>query len=489
MNSIEERIRGHVDAGAAPITIEEITDRSVLFRLDSPPPRRSSILAIAAAGVLVVGGVVAVGAVAGRGADAPATQPPEVTGRSFDANVGVWTQVADPQGVFIAGDVVDQVPSGNGAYWSNSSVRVNGAVTVNGEHIAVGTTNVGFRSEASVWRSPDGRQWSKVASPGLVPELIESPTDSYGLSIDAVATDNERAVAVGVATVDGERSLRSWTSDDTETWQQHSLDGLIPAGLVQVTGVAAGPEGFVAVGFDNADSASGALNSSFVLRSADGAAWERVDTALIGEPGTFVMGITNLGNRLVAYGSVGGHNGTAAAWFSDDGGISWNAAVVPADSAFPFTSVQRAVAIEEGLMLLGDTRTAEPRIDGNNGTVTLRGDQNIVAWSSVDGATYTLLDTTMVNSDGHDRATAATNGIAGLLFAADRSTAQGPSTHLWTWSPTNGFTELDSTGLESVTTLSPLDDGYLAATNQYFVGQDINDTTSEDTTIWTLPIG
>lgn len=491
MNALDERIRAHIDSLAMPVTLDEVTDPDPLFKLDAPAHRRWPIATIAA-GVVAIAGLAAVATIASRDVDESSSGTPVSPTQTEPLRLGTWVRVEDSNAVFVASDEFDRIESGDGYIQSTSSVRVSGVVEFAGEYVAVGAANVGFRAEASVWRSPDGQTWTRVAAQALSPDLVTEPTDHYGLSIDAAVADGNRIVAVGVTTTNGARSLTSWTSADAVNWERHALDGLTSGPFVSVTGVVATADGFLATGFDNADPETGQRNESFLLRSSDGATWDRAENAEFAAPGVFVNGITSFGDRVIAYGATDGHAGNAAAWYSDDNGGTWTRSSVHDTSALPTSSITHSITAAETLVLVGEQATAEPGFDDvTESTATQRGDQDIAMWTSTDGASYQPVDTAPINSAALDRATAVTSGVTGVLIAADRDASAGTTTHIWEWHPSRGFIEQDHGELASVTTLTALPDGYLAtASDRHFRDRDPNDTSDtsgEDTLVWVLP--
>lgn len=54
MNTLDEQIRDHIDSLASPVTVEEITNRGLVFRLE-PSRRRRSLLPAAAASIVAIG--------------------------------------------------------------------------------------------------------------------------------------------------------------------------------------------------------------------------------------------------------------------------------------------------------------------------------------------------------------------------------------------------------------------------------------------------
>lgn len=73
MNALDEQIRDHIDALASPVTVEEITNRGLVFRLE-PTRRHRFLVPVAAASIVMVG---VIGVAAMRIADtAPASTRP-----------------------------------------------------------------------------------------------------------------------------------------------------------------------------------------------------------------------------------------------------------------------------------------------------------------------------------------------------------------------------------------------------------------------------
>lgn len=71
MNILDEQIRDHIDALASPVTVEEITNRGLVFRLE-PQRRRRSFVPAAAASIVAIG---VIGVAALRIADTAPTRP------------------------------------------------------------------------------------------------------------------------------------------------------------------------------------------------------------------------------------------------------------------------------------------------------------------------------------------------------------------------------------------------------------------------------
>lgn len=110
--------------------------------------------------------------------------------------------------------------------------RVNAITGRAGTLVAVGSVRVGEEDVPAIWRSSDGRQWSRA-------QLSASPG-----AIESIAAGPNGFVAVGSSSEDGQRAM-AWLSADGETWAALTLD---EAGGGVATGVAVNALGFVAIG-------------------------------------------------------------------------------------------------------------------------------------------------------------------------------------------------------------------------------------------------
>ncbi|MFF4239391.1 hypothetical protein ACFYYL_26260 [Actinomadura geliboluensis] len=131
-------------------------------------------------------------------------------------------------------------------------------------------------------------------------------------SVRSVSATGDLAVAVGSASGDA----AVWTSQDGGTWK--AAQGLGAAftrpGSQQLTDVAAGTSGWVAVGYDQA-----AARRPLVVTSADGAGWQAADSAAAfaadrsGQPVTYAAAAGERG-----YVVIGTQGTSAVTWFSSD---------------------------------------------------------------------------------------------------------------------------------------------------------------------------
>ncbi len=403
---------------------------------------------------------------------------------------GEWVSVDDTAGVFAASDAVGRSDEEREPAMWPSSVTVADVVAHDNKYVAVGTSQVGFRAEAMVWRSADGHDWSTVSSPMLSTDEIRDPTDGYGARIFGATTNANTIVAFGTIFADGGSTPTVWVSDDATNWERHVLRTQDSQRTTVLTGIVASRAGFVAVGTGHTDEEVNETATSFLWRSADGVAWEHVEVPAFDQPGTLLSGVANLGDRLIAFGSTGGQQHHAAAWFSDDDGATWAAADVPPYSGPLATAMQRAVTTDGTVVVFGEMASTNASVGRSNEVYTMDGTRHVAAWMTTDGAEYTAVDATSINSSGHDIATAATTGTAGVLVATERADNEGPSTHLWTWTPKSGFIERNQGPLKTVSALGRTATGYLAFALDRFLlsGRELDDVSGDDTLAWLLPI-
>lgn len=135
----------------------------------------------------------------------------------------------------------------------------DGGVVAVGRSEAFGVEPPTFEpADAAVWRSADGRTWSRVADQAAF-------TDGW---MRDVAERDGRLVAIGSGETESGTSV--WVSDGGRTWQRHSATALGAADTF-VARVIAGRDGFLVVG-----STGDAGMSTFAWTSADGAGWARI---------------------------------------------------------------------------------------------------------------------------------------------------------------------------------------------------------------------
>ncbi len=218
--------------------------------------------------------------------------------------------------------------------------------------VAVGWASGSIDSDASVWRSADGREWTldtadafagpagsdqemwgvTAFSGGLVaagsddrggdpdaafwlhdqdgwsePVLLRKDGDQV---VKAVVAGGGGLVAVGSTVSAGSQDAAIWISADGSKW--HAVPGLAAPGSQQLTGVVAYGSGFVAVG---SEGATKQLDMA-VWTSRDGRTWKRSTSEEFGGPGTqFAHGALAFKGKLVVVGNEDlGGTGQAAVW-------------------------------------------------------------------------------------------------------------------------------------------------------------------------------
>jgi hypothetical protein len=160
-------------------------------------------------------------------------------------------------------------------------------------------------SDAAVWISENGREWTAVDGPGF------SHSDAGGRKILALATDGRRIVAAGTESRGSSYAPESalvWYSDDLgRTWIPVD-EASLPAGCRGMMDVAWSGDGFIGVGYG-------------FWHSPDGVAWTQAASASASGGGVEVHSLTRWQSTWIAVGRVGTFD--AAIWTSGDG-RSWD---------------------------------------------------------------------------------------------------------------------------------------------------------------------
>ena len=219
----------------------------------------------------------------------------------------------------------------------------------------------------------------------------------------ALVANDDRMVAVGNdGILDGvsENNGAAWWSPDGVTWRHASIERPAGPGGEYITGVASGPDGFVAVGTAGTVGRlygyEGPLDlHAAVWTSPDGSAWTRVphDPEVFGEPSAedrfdlrSIQGVTRGGPGFVAVGFDTGSESEpygAAVWTSADG-RSWSR--VPRDREVFGSRFEPGGA--EMMRVAADT--VGQRLVAVGVDLHLEGEQTAAAvWFSVDGLSWT----------------------------------------------------------------------------------------------------
>jgi hypothetical protein len=182
--------------------------------------------------------------------------------------------------------------------------------------IAVGQAGDGARADAVVWRQVEG-EWRPSR-----PEAMGGDHEQWASDI---AVGEGGILVAGGENAWGQVRSRLWFSADGESWE--SVDGgpggpLDPAGEDSVRDVAAVGSGFVAVGWRNLDNEQ----DGAAWYSPDGRSWEPVDAPDLGGDGRqALLTVIEADGGVVAGGYADGAylQGEPAMWRSPDG-RSWS---------------------------------------------------------------------------------------------------------------------------------------------------------------------
>jgi hypothetical protein len=238
--------------------------------------------------------------------------------------------------------------------------------------LAVGQVTASAAEHPVVVVSADGTSWQAAdgervfGTPGLFTEQAAANARGYVI-VGRQKIKQVRNGRVSVRTV-----AAVWWSAILTGWQRAgdatagALDG---NGDRQMTAVAAGGSGFVAVGSHG--------NRPSAWTSADGRTWRQAD--LPRPPGTtraVLEHVANAGRVVVAVGTATTTAGQSVPFAarSADGGASWTEPVLPAPADM-MTSVTALAATGGGFTATG-TYGSTP------------GHQNVVVWTSADGSSW-----------------------------------------------------------------------------------------------------
>ena len=298
--------------------------------------------------------------------------------------------------LFLAGDDVSKVQTGEVAVWSSADgvawtqVSEPGAFDKGGPGfmpmgfsddghgglVLVGTTPAADGSEAgvaTVWHSSDGRTWRQST---LGSGWINAVAASAGAIVALGDVYNATGPAVDRSIAGGE--LTAWFSTDGETWSRT----ILPADtLYEARAVTAWKGGFVAF----AQQSVANTPVSAVWTSADGRSWERVPGDL---PGFDAVAMASLGDRVVAVGFKGSSIDLVPASESSTDGRTWAESIAPSRERYvgfgDVTVVDGSLVAVDGDHALA-TRLAGDASNGPSAAPTAS------VWVSTDGAAWRLL--------------------------------------------------------------------------------------------------
>ena len=282
-------------------------------------------------------------------------------------SAAVWTSEQGLAWQRVAHD--SEAFSGDGIQWMTS-------VTSGGPGLVAVGADEG-RNQAAVWTTTDGDVWQRVA-----PNATVFGGEGWQ-QMNAVSTGGPGLVAVGHDRVgDASQTAAVWTSTDGLVWQRVPHDEeTFGDGWLEMTSVATGGPGLVAVGRDESRRAAA------VWTSTDGLAWQRVphdEDMFGGDDHQQMLSVTSGGPGLVAVGQAGrleGQAASAAVWTSTDGTawqrVAHDETVFGGESRLRMTSV---VAHAEGLVAVGSDRELVP--------LGVEGRMGAVVWASTDGSSW-----------------------------------------------------------------------------------------------------
>jgi hypothetical protein len=232
---------------------------------------------------------------------------------------------------------------------------------------------------AIIITSIDGRAWKRVESASFkeraIDDIVETPFGTFAIGIEApYASDNTSGFLLWPVRADG----------TFDTPRSGSIDG--GPGIVN-TALWTGDE-LVARGGELGPWGGPPI----VQASRDGAKWS-VRGAVSERVVDDVMGMTQLGDRLIAVGNRGRQYPlTPIAWISDDHGRTWTRADVEGQDAAMYT-----VSLEDDRLIA-------------RGRFSYGESSRPASWESVDGSKWTLLpnDTDLPDLLGYSPLTRAT---------------------------------------------------------------------------------
>ncbi|MER7546481.1 hypothetical protein ABTW95_26090 [Spirillospora sp. NPDC127506] len=202
--------------------------------------------------------------------------------------------------------------SADGRSWKDAGTvplqrgtTVRGAALAGGQSIMVGTQD-GDGDTDALLAVHDG-------SGGDVPIDLSKVAGAVrpDLAVTSLAASDGKAVAVGSA--NGEAA--AWTSADGRTWNRAQGTGaaLSRPGPQRLLSVTSGPQGWLAVGFDQAKP-----RRPLVVTSADGTSWQAADESEVFKAGEHELVTYSAASGPAGYVIVGDDGLSAATWFSPD---------------------------------------------------------------------------------------------------------------------------------------------------------------------------
>jgi hypothetical protein len=237
-----------------------------------------------------------------------------------------------------------------------------------------GAIGIAFGREARTVHSDNGANW--ILDP-RDPGLVAAPADHLTL-VNGLASDENGLVAVGASALFDISSglVQAWTSTDGLRWRAAArIDGDSNAAM---QAVAAGPDGYVAVGSDGFPGGNVQLpgaNGAATWSGTDGERWVRApDQASFA--GAIMTGVARTGNGYVAWGENIPNSripDQALPIWTSSNGVSWTR-TGSGRSETSFSPIGRIVVFADRWVAVGTRRA--PEADG--------GGSQAAAWVSTD---------------------------------------------------------------------------------------------------------
>lgn len=258
--------------------------------------------------------------------------------------------------------------------WASSEIGPGTPRTViaGGPGLIAGGT---LDKQAAIWVSTDGLTWEHISLAATLAD-DEAPSE-----ITDIAAGPDGYVAVGgirqIATV-GPRGAAVWTSPDGLAWTRVALpDSVAADGYHGLEHVTRGPAGFVAVGMQADLDTPLQLGEWYVLHSPDGATWRRADLSMLNIGYMWNLIATDTGYLGVGVNWLEARSAIPGVWTSTDG-MTWSAAgpenVELWDSGSGIQWLQAVTRLPDGSYLAtGNTM------------------EDLRTWASVDGVTWSIV--------------------------------------------------------------------------------------------------
>jgi hypothetical protein len=276
---------------------------------------------------------------------------------------------------------------------SAKSAALTSVAGIPGGFVAGGLTTRGGRFAAALWRSTDGRAWTRASVPASSPGVDNA--------VQAVVWDGRRAIAVvnDVVRRPPTKRITLWSSKDGRFWRRLAS---VAKGQVGAKGVCVGPAAFLVVGGVRV----GNFERAAVWQKA-GERWRRVLFGSSSQMRSCAVG----GREVVVVGADRGH-ATTWLWTAT---ASWQQArqvgdLLPSD---PPRVMEAVAATSTGFIAVGG--------DG------ARGQYDLGLWISTDGYQWRLVRNgdRAFQETGHQQATAVAVDDRGRLVLGGRSIGSG----------------------------------------------------------------